>query len=59
MDSAGGDGAGVRFSDRIVMFVLATLYAVAAVYVFDRLWPEKSARNARKLGKQNPHGAPS
>lgn len=50
MDSAGGDGAGARFSDRMLMFVLATLYAVAAVYVFDRFWPEKSMGNVSTVG---------
>ncbi|MBT8440868.1 MAG: DUF2955 domain-containing protein [Gammaproteobacteria bacterium] len=42
MDTAGGDAAGGRFADRIVMFLLATLYAVAAAYVFDRFWPGKA-----------------
>ena len=41
------------------MFVLATLYAVAAVYVFDRFWPEKSTGNAGKVREQAPQGAPS
>jgi uncharacterized membrane protein YccC len=40
-DSQGGDDAGTRFTDRIIMFILATLYAVIAVNVFDRLWPAK------------------
>jgi hypothetical protein len=44
MDTAGGDAAGARFSDRIVMFALATLYAVVAVYAFDRFWPDRSKR---------------
>jgi len=39
MDTAGGDGAQTRFFDRVSMFGLATLYAVAAVHLFDRLWP--------------------
>ncbi len=45
MDTAGGEAAGARFSDRIVMFALATLYAVAAVYVFDRFWPHRADRS--------------
>lgn len=45
MDTAGGDAAGARFSDRIVMFALATIYAVAAVYVFDRFWPDRAKRS--------------
>ncbi|MGI9342075.1 MAG: DUF2955 domain-containing protein [Gammaproteobacteria bacterium] len=44
MDSAGGDAAGARFNDRIVMFALATFYAVAAIYVFDRFWPAERKR---------------
>jgi len=59
MDTAGGAGAGVRFSDRIVMFALATLYAVVAVYVFDRFWPEKSMGNESRVTDQDPHRVPS
>jgi len=43
MDTDGGAAAGARFSDRIVMFLLATLYAVAAAYVVDRFWPGKKS----------------
>ena len=32
-----GDAAGTRFFDRIVMFLLATVYSVAAVALFDGL----------------------
>ena len=42
MDSAGGDAAGSKFFDRITMFVVATFYAVTAVYLFDQLWPDRS-----------------
>lgn len=35
MDS--GDAASARFFDRLIMFVLATLYSVAAVWFFDHL----------------------
>jgi len=42
MDTAGGAAAGAKFTDRIVMFLLATLYAVAAVYIFDTFWPKKA-----------------
>jgi hypothetical protein len=35
MDSAGGGPAGVNFLDRLVMFLLTTIYAVGTVYVFD------------------------
>jgi hypothetical protein len=37
--AAGGDAAAARFTDRIIMFVLATFYTMAAVYVFDRFCP--------------------
>jgi uncharacterized membrane protein YccC len=40
-DSAGGSAAGGAFTDRLMMFLLATLYAVAAVTVFDHLWPRR------------------
>lgn len=36
MDTAGGEGAGAGFLSRMFMFLLATLYAVVAVVVFDR-----------------------
>jgi hypothetical protein len=41
MDSAGGDAAGAKFFDRMVMFLLATVYAVLAVYIFDAFRPAK------------------
>jgi hypothetical protein len=44
LDSAAGDAAGVRFQDRLYMMAGATLYAVAAVYVFDAFWRGKAAR---------------
>jgi len=46
MDTASGAAAGGRFSDRIVMFVLATLYAVVAVFIFDKFWPQKTHQSA-------------
>jgi uncharacterized membrane protein YccC len=36
-----GDAAGAKFFTRIVMFLIATLYAVFAVTVFDRWWPSQ------------------
>jgi uncharacterized membrane protein YccC len=42
-DGAGGSAAGARFTDRLLMFLLTTLYAVAAVTVFDHLWPRKAS----------------
>ena len=41
VDSQGGAAAGARFTDRIIMFLLATLYAVIAVFVFDQFWPTR------------------
>jgi hypothetical protein len=41
MDGVGGDAAGAKFLDRIIMFALTTLYAVAAVYVFDAFRPRR------------------
>lgn len=43
MDSAGGSSADVAFWSRLVMFGLATLYGVAAVYVVDAFRPGKVA----------------
>ena len=42
MDSIGGDAAGAKFFDRMVMFALTTVYAVAAVYVFDAFRPRRN-----------------
>ena len=44
-DTATGDAAGAKFFDRIAMFVIATFYAVAAVYIFDQLWPASKTGN--------------
>ena len=41
MDGQGGGSADAAFWSRLIMFVLATLYAVGAVFVFDVLWPPK------------------
>lgn len=43
MDSAFGAAAGAQFVDRLIMFVLATLYAVAAVYVVDAVRPRRKS----------------
>lgn len=42
MDSAAGSSANVAFWSRLVMFALATLYGVAAVYVVDAFRPAKA-----------------
>jgi DUF2955 family protein len=39
MDGSGGDAAGVKFWDRLLMFGGTTLYAVIAVYVVDAFRP--------------------
>lgn len=43
-DGAGGSDAGVKFIDRLMMMGFATLYGVAAVYVFDAFWRGKPAK---------------
>jgi len=43
MDSVGGDAADAKFWDRLVMFGLATLYAVVAVHVFDAFRPKNTS----------------
>jgi hypothetical protein len=43
MDSTGGSAANVAFWSRLLMFALATLYGVAAVYVVDAFKPGKAA----------------
>ena len=41
MDSAGGDAAGAKFLDRMMMFFFTTVYAVLAVYIFDAFRPRR------------------
>jgi hypothetical protein len=41
-DSAGSSSADAAFWSRLLMFLLATLYSYAAVYVVDALRPRKS-----------------
>lgn len=48
MDTASGSSAGSAFWSRLLMFVLATLYGVAAVYVVDALRP-RLTRSPRAL----------
>ena len=43
-DAANADAAGAKFFDRIAMMAWATLYGVAAVYVFDAFWHSKAKR---------------
>jgi hypothetical protein len=42
-DSAGGSSADAAFWSRLLMFLLATLYSYAAVYVVEALRPRRSA----------------
>jgi len=41
MDSAGGDAAGAKFWERLIMLVAATLYSVLAVTVYDAFRPKE------------------
>jgi hypothetical protein len=45
MDSMGGSAAGAAFWSRLLMFALATLYGVAAVYVVDAFRPRNTLVN--------------
>lgn len=49
-DSAGGSSADTAFWSRLLMFLLATLYSYAAVYVVDALRPRKSGAADRPVG---------
>ena len=46
LDGASGSAAGAKFYDRISMLTWATLYGVAAVYVFDAFWRSKTPQTA-------------
>lgn len=39
-----GDDAGAKFFSRIMMFLIATIYAVIAVTVFDHWWPSQEKK---------------
>jgi len=41
LDGQAGSSADAAFWARLNMFVLATLYAIGAVFIFDTLWPSK------------------
>jgi len=41
LDGQTGASADAAFWSRLNMFLLATLYAVGSVFVFDTLWPPK------------------
>jgi hypothetical protein len=41
MDSAGGDAAGAKFWERLIMLLAATFYSVAAVTVYDAFRPKE------------------
>ena len=43
MDSMGGDAAGAKFSDRLIMLLAATLYSVMAVTVYDAFRPKEKS----------------
>ena len=48
MDSASGSSANVAFWSRLLMFALATLYGVAAVYVVDAFRPARADATASR-----------
>jgi hypothetical protein len=43
MDTAGGSAANLAFVSRLLMFALATLYGIAAIYIVDAFRPAKAA----------------
>lgn len=45
MDGIVGSSAGAAFWSRLWMFVIATVYAMVSVFVFDTLWPSPTARS--------------
>lgn len=48
LDGVNGDAAGAKFFDRIAMMAWATLYGVAAVYVFDAFWRGKEPKTIKE-----------
>jgi hypothetical protein len=50
MDTAGGNSADAAFWSRLLMFALATLYGVVAVYVVDAFRPAHAAKPAEQAG---------
>jgi hypothetical protein len=53
MDSMSGSSANVAFWQRLLMFALATLYGVAAVYVVDAFRPGKPDTGKDPLPGEN------
>jgi hypothetical protein len=43
LDGDFGSSADVRFYDRLLMFVWATLYGVGAIYLFEAFWPQRKS----------------
>lgn len=55
LDSQSGGTADMAFWSRLLMFVWATVYAIAAVYVFDAFWPSRKAGpDAAAVGVKDP-----
>lgn len=52
MDSASGSSADAAFWSRLLMFVLATLYGIAAVYVVDAFRPAKKDAGGELLSEE-------
>jgi hypothetical protein len=51
MDTSSGSSADVAFWSRLLMFALATLYGVAAVYVVDAFRPARAGTRAEQAGQ--------
>jgi hypothetical protein len=45
LDGDFGSSADVRFYDRLLMFVWATLYGVGAIYLFEAFWPQRKSHS--------------
>ena len=43
LDGDFGSSADVRFYDRLLMFVWATVYGVVAIYLFEVFWPQRNS----------------
>lgn len=56
LDGATGSSAGGAFWTRILLFVLIAVYGSLAVWIFDTLWPEKSANKDATTTADNAAG---
>ncbi|HSG89323.1 MAG TPA: DUF2955 domain-containing protein [Pseudomonadales bacterium] len=58
LDAQSGGAAGVQFVSRLLMFAGATVYAVAAVYLFDAFWPGRTPAHDAARGQASGTAAP-